>query len=366
MARKKIPTGSVYRRKYKDRTGKIQQTKTWFLQYYIPGQPKPIRISSGTERFDDAVALLRQKIAKVPLKAKHTTDSDRVTVGQLLDLVIDDYRFHNRASTYDTQLRINKHLRPAFEHVRAKSVSTASIKRYVGDRKFQGASQATINKELAWLVRAFNLGYANEPRLVEQVPVINIPVVQNAREGVIPHEHYRTIRDLLPTYARIAFVISYYTGVRKGELQKLRIDKIQFENDRIELIPQTTKNKTGRYIPIYNHEMRSELERAVSQADPACPMLIQEDGAPVHEWRKSWRTAIRAAHLPEALFHDLRRTALTNMIHAGMRVEDAMRISGHKTRSVFERYNITSPEYEREQIRRLAEFMKKKDEYLDK
>ena len=75
------------------------------------------------------------------------------------------------------------------------------------------------------------------------------------------------------------------------------------------------------------------------------------------DFEKSWKTACKAAGIPEALYHDLRRTALTNMIEAGFSEKEAMTVSGHKTRSVFDRYHIVSS-------RRLKELGKKMEAHL--
>lgn len=82
-------------------------------------------------------------------------------------------------------------------------VGTKLLKEYRRLRLAE-AAEATVNKELAWLRRAFNLGLEHEPRLVRQVPHFPITSMDNARSGIIDHEIYRQIRDLLPPYARTA------------------------------------------------------------------------------------------------------------------------------------------------------------------
>lgn len=355
--RKRIATGRVFQRVYRDRKGVQQKTKTWFLKYYVHG--KPVEEPASTENYDEAVCLLRQRMARSARKSEYAYEPERVFVNQLFDLVVEDYRFERRRSTYEVERRIEKHLRPFFGSKKAVEVTTTAIKKYVTLRTAM-AKPGTVNKELAYLRRAFRLGFRHEPPLVDKVPYIRMLPLNNARRGIVPYEHYRTIRDALPSYARIALVIGYHTGARKGEIQKIRTEWIDFKSGRIELPAKITKNQTARYLPIYG-EMEEELQQAIAQADPRCPFLIQHEGKPVFSWRKSWKTACQLANMETALFHDLRRTAITNMMEAEFSEKEAMDISGHKTRSVFDRYHIVSEQRLQELGKRLEKHLKAKE-----
>lgn len=205
--RRKIPTRSVYQSSYKGRDGKRHKSTTWFLKYYVNG--KPVRDSTGTEDRDEAIRILRQKLASVARYSEFSQQVERVLVDQLLDLVVEDYQFNKRGSTYDTELRINKHLRPFFGQKRANDLTTAIIKKYTMERA-RKSEAATVNKELAFLRRAFKLGLRHEPPLVERIPYIRMLPIDNARSGLVEHEQYRGLRDSLPSYGRIALVISYH------------------------------------------------------------------------------------------------------------------------------------------------------------
>jgi integrase len=353
---KRIPTGRVFQKSYRDRNGKLCKTATWYLKYYRLGRAQ--EIASGTEDYDEALQMLRKKMAEIP--TEYSDCPDRVRMAQLFDLLLEDYRYKNRKSTYDTEKRVAAHLLPFYGERKAQAITTSVLKLYVDRRHRQGAEAATINKELSWVRRAMKLGARNEPPLVLRVPAFDMLPLDNVREGTIEHEHYRAVRDNLPRYARVALVIAYHTGARKGEICSIRTDYVDLDAKRIFRPGRTTKNGRPRYLPIYG-DMAAELEMALATADRKCPFLIQRNGERVFDFEKAWATACAAAAVKQALFHDLRRTALTNMIEAGLSEKEAREISGQRTRDVFDRYHIISDRRMKQNAEKLGEHLKAKE-----
>ena len=68
--------------------------------------------------------------------------------------------------------------------------------------------------------------------------------------------------------------------------------------------------------------------------------VFHRDGIPVRRWRTAWRTACQSAGVPTRFLHDCRRTAARNLIRANVPERVAMLLTGHKSRAIFDRYNI--------------------------
>lgn len=85
-----------------------------------------------------------------------------------------------------------------------------------------------------------------------------------------------------------------------------------------------------------------------------CPFVFHREGTPIKKSRKAWLTAGEVAGLPGKLVHDFRRTAVRNLIRSGVPDTVAMRLTGHKTRSVFDRYNVVAETGLKEAIGKLA------------
>lgn len=119
----------------------------------------------------------------------------------------------------------------------------------------------------------------------------------------------------------------------------------------IRLRPENSKTNEGRVLAL-----EGELWKVIAQQlalreyekrDKTIAVslyVFHSNGQPIGDIRKSWEAACKAANIEGKLFHDFRRTAVRNMVRAGVPERVAMAISGHKTRAIFDRYNIVSEE----------------------
>ena len=137
-------------------------------------------------------------------------------------------------------------------------------------------------------------------------------------------------------------MVGYHVGSRLGELLKLRWSQVDFVQSQIRLNPGTTKNKKGRTLPIYGGMRECLLaQKSISETKQAkCELVFHHDGQPIREIPKAWASARKRAGCEGLLFHDLRRSAVRNMRLAGLCEIVAMQISGHRTRAIFDRYDI--------------------------
>jgi integrase len=168
------------------------------------------------------------------------------------------------------------------------------------------------------------------------------------RKGFFEHTEFVALRKALPSYLRGMVTFGYKYGWRRSEITGLRWSQVDLENGIVCLNPGETKKDQARTVYLDSElkkifvarwETRKKSGRLTSF------VFTNESGKDsISGFRGSWDTACAEAKVGKRLFHDFRRTAVRNMVWAGIPERVAMMISGHQTRSVFERYNIVNDE----------------------
>src|SRR5207245_4859692 len=292
----------------------------YWVKYYRNGHP--YRESSGSTLERDAKDLLNRRLGDIAAGRPLNPRADRIKLGELLDDLLNDYHVNERASLRRMK-QLLKHLRPALGHFRATVVTTADINRYIAARQAANAANASINRELAALKRAYSL--AGRATKILAKPYIPLLSENNVRTGFFERDQFEAVRAQLPPELRGIVSFAYITGWRvPSEILTLQWHQVDFDASVVRLEPGKTKNREGRQFP-FTDELRAILE--TQRADTASlqrrtgriiPWVFHRRGAPIKSLYGAWRAACKAAGVPGRIPHDFRRTAVRNLERAGV------------------------------------------------
>ncbi len=304
-----------------------------------------------------------------------------VKFGTLAAAVVAHYDVNELRSRDDIECRYRLHLVPFFGSRKAVTITGANINAYVNIRKAEGAAAGSINRELEAMKRAFRLGL--EQGTVASAPRIKLLKESNSRTGFFTRLEVDRVCSHLREPLNRFVLFAFLTAWRYDEIRNLKWSNVDFEREEIRLEPGTTKNGEGRAFPM-TAELREvigtartvtgQTEKAAKQnpvklkrVATMTAFIFSIRGRQVGAFRKQWRNACFKAGLPCVvgvdgkpirslrLFHDLRRSGVRELAKA-LGERRAMARSGHKTRSVFDRYNIVS-DFDLAEDRRLLENM---------
>ena len=260
------------------------------------------------------------------------------TLGDLSDAYLQDYQVRQFRSRSTARGRV-AHLTAFFGRAaRAAALTTHQIRQYQLARRTAGAATGTINRETSALHRMCTL--AVHWGWLDTVPGFPDRLRENPpRQGFFEHPEYLAVRAHLPVPWQDILDLAYYSGWRKNEILGLTWEEIDEAGGVIGLSPARSKTLVGRILPI-SHPIAEALARRRARRDPESPLVFHRDGITIRRWRTAWRTACQAAGVPTRFLHDCRRTAARNLIRANVPERVAMLLTGHKSRAIFDRYNI--------------------------
>lgn len=326
--------GSIYRR-----------GNTLWIKYYRNG--KRYQESTRTSKVEEAKQLLKLREGEIAQGKLPGVIFDKVHFDELAEEYLQDLRINGRKAI-DRVERSISNLKRYFEGCRVPEITTPRINNYIAMRLSEKAYNATINRELAALRRLLNLGARQTPPKVDRVPFIASLKENNVRKGFLEYGEFLALRDALPDYLKGFVTFAYKTGWRKQEIINLTWAQVDLQQGIVRLDPGTTKNDDGRTV--YLDDELVEVFKAQWAKRKTTGKILPyvfpnfNGTAKIGNFIFAWKTACKKAGIGHKLIHDCRRSAVRNLVRSGVPERVAMMISGHRTRSVFERYNIVSAE----------------------
>ncbi|HKV80012.1 MAG TPA: site-specific integrase [Candidatus Sulfotelmatobacter sp.] len=348
---------------------RVAGSRFWYAQYYQDG--RQIRVSTRTDNKQEALATLRKLMGDRDNGLAPVTDMRRLRYADLRQALIDSYVAQGNKSlkskadgsesiagltALDDFFGFKSEMSDGKQVVTERGVSVAQIttdaaRRFVRKRRGDGTGNAAINRSLAALRRMLKI--AKRDKKIHDVPYIEFQKEPSARKGFLERSDFDRLIKVLPTHLRPLVTFLYWCGCRIGETLQIEWSQVNLDLRQIQLEPEQTKTDEARVLPLPSVLVDMLRESEPTDGDAGRRVF---DGTNL---RKEWMKACAACGLGETTevegrpydpiysgltLHDLRRSAVRNLRKAGVSEREAMKISGHKTRSVFDRYNIVSTE----------------------
>ena len=362
----------------------------WWVSYRGPDALRRAE-SSESRRKGDAERLLQRKVGQRENNLPVIVNAERLTFTDATKALIDDYTTNGKRSVRVVHQKL-AHLLAYFGQRRLVGITKADVTAYVAHRQREGivrerdvttadgqterkrvrikdVSNAQINRELALLKRTFTL--AQQSGRIALRPHIQLLRESAPRRGFFEPAEVASVLKHLPSEIRPVIEFAYVTGWRvHDEVLPLEWRHIDFTAGEVRL--DRSKNGDGRVFPMTaalrrllkaQHVARERLKKAGTIV-PWVFWRMRAEGRggtktprQIIAFTTAWKNACLTAGCPGRIPHDLRRTAVRNLVRAGVPQTIAMKLTGHKTDSVFRRYDIVSPNDLRVAVERLDALM---------
>lgn len=339
---------------------KMPNSRFWYGQFY-DADGRPRRFSTHTDVKSEAAAVLRRMMSESERGLPFHGDVRKMVYEDLRKALLRNYaeRGNKSLETYaDGEETIwgLKAVDTYFKEKPVTKITTDSARDFAEQLTKAGAANGTVNRSLALLRRMLNI--AHEDGKLTSVPKIRLLKAGPSRKGFLPRDQFDALLTRIPTHLKPLTVFLYYCGVRVGEALQIEWSQVDLPAAVIRLEREQTKADTARTVPLPD-----VLLGMLALQEPKEGLVF--DGTNL---RKAWQAACADAGLGTLekiegkrdkrytglIVHDLRRSAVRNLVRAGVPERVAMSISGHKTRAVFDRYNITSEQDVVEAMRKVS------------
>jgi integrase len=235
---------------------------------------------------------------------------------------------------------------------RFKKERRESITRYGKQR-----SAASVNREIEVLSKIFSLAMDNgitESNACRKVRKLRL---DNQRRRYLTGEEEARLMNALSgrrAHLRPVVVAAIHTGMRRGELLKLRWQNVDFARGLI----YVTNTKTGhdRDVPMNSVVRKTLLELQKQYSDFEYVFTNPNTGVNITEVKKGFNAACREAGIEDFRFHDLRHTTGTRLADGGSDAFAIAEVLGHRNLQTTKRYTHATELRKRRAVEILANY----------
>ncbi len=322
----------------------------WHIAYCRNGVE--IRESANTTDEVKARKLLNQRIEEAKRPEFVGPAEKRLTLDTLQAKIEADYRRHERRSL-DTVKYCLKAVKEHFKYDRLAHITPRRIEEYQTARLAEGMSRATVNREVRYLLHGFKLLF--DAHEISTFPRVKLLEGENIREGFVNAADFEAIAVRIEDQdTRDIVEFLYRSAWRSGEAKSLTWDKVDLTDWVIRLSRKNEKTKRPRTLALVG-ELRAIIERRQQRRFLNCALVFHRAGKAIKRFDRAFKSACKKEGFAELVVHDMRRSAIRNFTKAGLSPSEGMSISGHRTDSIYRRYNIIDEEMQRRSLERVQE-----------
>lgn len=323
--------------------------RVWWIEYYLDGHRKRERIGPNKAAAEQRL----REVLSARAEGRHIRKSPDATTrfADLAKWYLDLPGVKAKRSYSRDVQTLKRHLLPFFGARLLKDITPAQVDAYRQKRLSEPSGRspknltcpATVNREIACLKTIFNK--AVKDGRAEHNPCQGLKMLKenNERNRVLSPEEYARLLAHCPSHLKPVVKLAYHTGMRQGEILSLTWGQVDLREGFIHLRPENCKTQEGRAVPLSRELV--EILKSLRQGLPMPHMpVFTYAGRSVGSIKRSFATAVRKAGIEDFTFHDLRHTYINNRRLEGHDYFRIMAATGHKTLSVFKRYNTVSKE----------------------
>lgn len=295
--------------------------ETWWAYFSIPTETGHTRYRCSCHTSDKKQAELFCREQLTPTTNK---PSGKLTIGEAFGILYEtNYHNYSRPLEAKRKMSLLKSLLPTY----LDELTPQAVTDFIQERR-KHVKNATINKDLAFISAMLNkldlLGY-DIPKIKINRFKLKIPA-----ENVKYFDDMATIKKIIENADDCFKPIIYtaiYTGMRRGNLLKLKWEELDFNNNLINIFVKDKTVEGGRLVSI---PMIPKLKRILKKQPKINEFVFNVEGKPFRDYRYYWERAIKKAGVKYQCFHTIRHTAATWILQETGNIKLAQQILGHK------------------------------------